>query len=111
MERAEKSRAPIQGIADRLAGYLVYFALGAAVLTFLITHNVRSAISVAIVAGACGIAAGTLTYGTPEVVDVRHVECLPVAFLLQPAVTAESRSEHPVAKAILKKGVKHGNLQ
>jgi heavy metal translocating P-type ATPase len=59
VERAEKSRAPIQKTADRLAGYLVYFALGAAVLTFLITHNVRSTISVVIVAGACGIAAGT----------------------------------------------------
>ena len=59
VERAEKSRAPIQGIADRLAGYLVYaFALGAAVLTFLITHNVRSTISVVIVAGACGIGGG-----------------------------------------------------
>jgi cation transport ATPase len=57
VERAEKSRAPIQGIADRLAGYLVYFALGAAALTFLVTHNVRSSISVVIVAGACGIAA------------------------------------------------------
>jgi heavy metal translocating P-type ATPase len=143
VERAEKSRAPIQGIADRLAGYLVYFALGAAALTFLITHNVRSTISVVIVAGACGIAAGTplailggigrsaqlgsiikgglyleslatidtilldktgtLTYGTPEVADVRPVEGVPVAFLLQAAMTAESRSEHPVAKAILKK--------
>ncbi len=41
----------------RGAGYLVYFALGAAVLTFIITHNVRSTISVVIVAGACGIAA------------------------------------------------------
>jgi heavy metal translocating P-type ATPase len=59
VERAEKSRAPIQKTADRLAGYLVYFALGAAVLTFLITRNVRSTISVVIVAGACGIAAGT----------------------------------------------------
>ncbi len=59
VERAEKSRAPIQKTADRLAGYLVYFALGAAVLTFLITHNIRSTISVVIVAGACGIAAGT----------------------------------------------------
>jgi heavy metal translocating P-type ATPase len=143
VERAEKSRAPIQGIADRLAGYLVYFALGAAALTFLITHNMRSTISVVIVAGACGIAAGTplailggigrsaqlgsiikgglylealaaidtilldktgtLTYGTPEVADVRPVEGVPVASLLQAAVTAESRSEHPVAKAILKK--------
>ena len=59
VERAEKSRAPIQKTADRLAGYLVYFALGAAVLTFVITHNIRSTISVIIVAGACGIAAGT----------------------------------------------------
>jgi heavy metal translocating P-type ATPase len=59
VERAEKSRAPIQGIADRLAGYLVYFALAAALMTFLITHNMRSTISVVIVAGACGIAAGT----------------------------------------------------
>ena len=59
VERAEKSRAPIQKTADRLAGYLVYFALGAAILTFFITHNVRSTISVIIVAGACGIAAGT----------------------------------------------------
>jgi len=40
--------------AVRLAGYLVYFALGAALLTFLITHNARSTISVIIVAGACG---------------------------------------------------------
>jgi heavy metal translocating P-type ATPase len=59
VENAEHSRAPIQKTADRLAGYLVYFALGAAVLTFLITHNLRSTISVIIVAGACGIAAGT----------------------------------------------------
>jgi heavy metal translocating P-type ATPase len=143
VERAEKSRAPIQGIADRLAGYLVYFALGAAALTFLITHNVRSTISVVIVAGACGIAAGTplailggigrsaqlgsiikgglylealatidtvlldktgtLTYGTPEVVGIHPVDGVPVACLLQAAVTAESRSEHPVAKATLKK--------
>ncbi|HTZ95806.1 MAG TPA: cation-translocating P-type ATPase [Terriglobales bacterium] len=59
VERAEGSRAPIQKTADRLAGYLVYFALGAAILTFAITRNARSTISVIIVAGACGIAAGT----------------------------------------------------
>src|SRR5215471_18746767 len=35
------SRAPVQRLADRLAGYLVYFALGAAALTYLITHNPR----------------------------------------------------------------------
>jgi len=59
VERAEKSRAPVQRLADRLAGYLVYFALGAAVLTYLITRDIYSTISVIIVAGACGIAAGT----------------------------------------------------
>jgi len=59
VERAERSRAPVQRLADRLAGYLVYFALGAAVLTYLITSDIRSTISVIIVAGACGIAAGT----------------------------------------------------
>ncbi|HEY6341908.1 MAG TPA: cation-translocating P-type ATPase [Bryobacteraceae bacterium] len=59
IERAERSRAPIEKIADRLAGYLVYFALGCAALTFWITRDARSTISVIVVAGACGIAAGT----------------------------------------------------
>src|SRR5262245_46680873 len=59
VEEAEKHQAPIQRIADRLAGYLVYFALGCALLTFILTRDARSTISVVIVAGACGIAAGT----------------------------------------------------
>jgi heavy metal translocating P-type ATPase len=59
VETAERSRAPVQRLADRMAGYLVYFALVAAVLTYLITSDIRSTISVVIVAGACGIAAGT----------------------------------------------------
>ncbi|MBO0863224.1 MAG: cadmium-translocating P-type ATPase [Chloracidobacterium sp.] len=59
VERAEKSRAPIQKTADRLAGYLVYFAIGCAALTMLITRDAHATISVVIVAGACGIAAGT----------------------------------------------------
>jgi heavy metal translocating P-type ATPase len=148
VERAEKSRAPIQGIADRLSGYLVYFALAAAALTFLITHNTRSTISVIIVAGACGIAAGTplailgsigraaqsgviikgglyleklaevntvlldktgtLTYGTPEVVDIRPADGISPASLLEAAAIAEARSEHPVAKAILTKASQMG---
>jgi len=59
VEEAERSRAPVQRLADRLAGYLVYFALGAATLTYVLTRDIRSTISVVIVAGACGIAAGT----------------------------------------------------
>ena len=148
VETAEKSRAPIQGIADRLAGYLVYFALGAAILTFLISHNIRSTISVVIVAGACGIAAGTplailgsigraaqqgaiikgglyleklgevdtvlldktgtLTYGTPELLDVRAASGTSATVLLRTAAIAESRSEHPIAKAILRKATQLG---
>jgi len=59
VERAERSRAPVQKTADRYAGYLVYFALGCAALTFALTRDARATISVIIVAGACGIAAGT----------------------------------------------------
>ena len=148
VERAEKSRAPIQGIADRLSGYLVYFALAAAAVTFLITHNMRSTISVVIVAGACGIAAGTplailgaigraaqdgaiikgglyleklaevdtilldktgtLTYGTPEVMEIRPASGVSEAYLLESAAIAECQSEHPVAKAIMDKASQMG---
>jgi Cd2+/Zn2+-exporting ATPase/Cu+-exporting ATPase len=59
VESAERSRAPVQKTADRYAGYLVYFALGCAAITFALTRDARSTISVIIVAGACGIAAGT----------------------------------------------------
>jgi heavy metal translocating P-type ATPase len=59
VEHAERSKAPVQKTADRYAGYLVYFALACAALTFAITRDARSTISVIIVAGACGIAAGT----------------------------------------------------
>src|SRR5581483_467388 len=38
VEQAEKSKAPVQRIADKLAAGLVYFALGAAVLTFIVTR-------------------------------------------------------------------------
>ena len=59
VESAERARAPIERLADRLAGYLVYVALAAAALTLAITHDIVATISVVIVAGACGIAAGT----------------------------------------------------
>lgn len=59
VEDAERARAPVQKTADRLAGYLVAFALGAALLTFLLTRDAVASISVIVVAGACGVAAGT----------------------------------------------------
>jgi len=150
VERAEHSRAPIQKTADRLAGYLVYFALGAAVLTFLITHNIRATISVVIVAGACGIAAGTplailgaigraarqgsiikggiylealghldtvfidktgtLTYGVPLVTEVNVASDISEQTILQAAAGAESDSEHPLGRAIVRFAEQHGIL-
>jgi len=108
----------------------------------------RSTISVIIVAGACGIAAGTplailgaigraaqqgaiikgglyleklaevdtilldktgtLTFGTPRLLDVHPAPEISAALLLKTAAMAESRSEHPVAKAILKKAIEMG---
>jgi Cd2+/Zn2+-exporting ATPase/Cu+-exporting ATPase len=143
VERAERSRAPIEKIADRLAGYLVYFALACAGLTFIITRDARSTISVIVVAGACGIAAGTplailgaigraaqkgviikggryleglsnanvvvldktgtLTLGTPEVVDVQAAEGFTPRDVVRIAAGAERFSEHPLAKAIAKR--------
>jgi Cd2+/Zn2+-exporting ATPase/Cu+-exporting ATPase len=152
VERAEQSRAPIQKTADRLAGYLVYFALACAALTFFITWVVRgsldsgvmtSTISVVIVAGACGIAAGTplavlgaigraarqgaiikgglylealgtvdtlvldktgtLTLGNPEVTGVHPCAGVPPESVVRAAAVAEARSEHPLAKAVLRK--------
>src|SRR5262249_10754694 len=59
VEEGERARGPVQRLADRLAGYVVSCALGAAALTCVITRDVRATIAVVIVAGACGIAAGT----------------------------------------------------
>jgi heavy metal translocating P-type ATPase len=143
VEHAEQSRAPVQKTADRLSGYLVYFALAAAVVTFLITHNIRSTIAVIIVAGACGIAAGTplailgaigraahqgaivkgglyletlsqvdtvildktgtLTFGDPQVAEIIPVPGVHSKDVIEAAAIAERPSEHPLAKAILKR--------
>jgi Cd2+/Zn2+-exporting ATPase/Cu+-exporting ATPase len=59
VEEAEHRKAPIQKISDRLAARLVEFAIGFSVVTFLLTRNPISALSVVVVAGACGVAAGT----------------------------------------------------
>lgn len=60
VEQAERSRAPVQRLADRLAGYIVYVALGFAAFEYWITNgDINSTIAVIVVAGACGVAAGT----------------------------------------------------
>jgi Cd2+/Zn2+-exporting ATPase/Cu+-exporting ATPase len=143
VETAERSRAPIQKTADRLSAYIVAFAIVCAVLTFLVTRNARATIAVVIVAGACGVAAGTplavlgaigraakagaiikgglfleqlwgaktvvldktgtLTFGRPEVTEVRPTDGVAADALLEAAAIAEGPSEHPIARAILER--------
>jgi heavy metal translocating P-type ATPase len=59
VERAEGSRAPVTRIADELAGYIIFVAIGVAAWTQWQFGDVDTSISVLIVAGACGVAAGT----------------------------------------------------
>jgi P-type Cu+ transporter len=140
IEEAEKSRAPIQKTADRLAARLVYLALAGAAITWLFTQNIVSAIAALIAAGACGVAAGTplailagigrvakegiivkggiyleqlakvdtvildktgtLTFGTPGVMNIETFNGFSKEEVLQLATSVEQHSEHPIAAAI-----------
>lgn len=59
VEQAQSTEPPAQRLADKLAAWLVYLALSSAVITYLITQDLKATIAVVVVAGACGIAAGT----------------------------------------------------
>jgi heavy metal translocating P-type ATPase len=59
VRQAQQSEPPVQRLADRLASWLVYLALGGAIITYLVTRDITSAIAVVVVAGACGVVAGT----------------------------------------------------
>lgn len=59
VEQTQSTEPPAQRLADKLAAWLVYLALSSAVITYLITHDLKATIAVVVVAGACGIAAGT----------------------------------------------------
>jgi Cd2+/Zn2+-exporting ATPase/Cu+-exporting ATPase len=149
VEKAEHSRAPIQKLADRLAAWLVYLAIASALVTLALTHNVRSTIAVVIVAGACGVAAGTplavlgaigraarggaivkggrymealgtidtvvldktgtLTFGEPYVLEVIPCPGVNPETVVEMAAIAERPSEHPLARAILKKAGQLGS--
>jgi heavy metal translocating P-type ATPase len=148
VEEAENKKAPIQKISDRLATYLVEFAIGFSIITFLLTRNLTSTISVIVVAGACGVAAGTplaivaimgkvakkgtivkggayiqemsridtvvidktgtLTLGQPTVESiVSFGDCKEIQ-VLEFASFVERHSNHPLARAILKKAEETG---
>ena len=58
---------------------------------------------------------GTITAGTPEITDIIPAEGISEAELLSFAATLESRSEHPLAKAIIRgaerEGIVPGNIE
>jgi cation transport ATPase len=142
VERTERRRAPIQKTVDRVAASVVYAALAAAVVTFVVTRDVRAMIAVIIVAGVRGVTAGTSLAvlgaigraarsgamikggvhlealwsidtvvldhtGTVPFGDVRVTTVYPVAGVsvrevVEAAVIAECRSEHPIGRAIIR---------
>jgi len=142
-EEADADKAPIVALADKWAGWLVFAALTAAVLTGLFTGQFMRAVTVLVVFCPCAfvlatptaVAAaignltrygvlvrtgdalqrlaeidsvafdktGTLTTGKPQVTAVRPLaESFDEASMLQLAASAESGSEHPLGKAIVK---------
>jgi Cu+-exporting ATPase len=148
---AQRSRAPIQAVADRISGWFVPLVVAIAVATFVIWslvgpeprfgHALLNAIAVLIIACPCALGlatpmsimvgtgrgahagvlvknaealqalekvdtlvidkTGTLTEGRPRLVAAEPLEPVSEADLLAAAAAVESRSEHPLARAVV----------
>ena len=150
VEDAQGSKAPVQRLADRIAGIFVPIVIGVAALTFVVWMLVgpsfslalQNFIAVMIIACPCALGlatptaivvgtgrgaelgvlikggesletvhrvttvafdkTGTLTQGTPTVADVMTFSDHREEDVLSIAATVESRSEHPLAQAIVR---------
>ena len=141
VQEAENRQAPMQRIADRCASWLVPVSLLTAVIAYLATQNIVTAVTILVVVCPCALVlatptavmaaigqatkhgviiksgealekmgkadtiafdkTGTLTYGRLDVSDVISVDpSVSEENLLFLAACAESRSEHPLGKAI-----------
>lgn len=148
---AQRSRAPIQAIADRVSGWFVPAILVIACVTFAVWmivgpeprfgHALLNAIAVLVIACPCALGlatpmsimvgtgrgaragvlvknaealqaldsvdtlvidkTGTLTQGKPKVIAIRTFGDASESQLLGLAAAVESRSEHPLARAIV----------
>lgn len=148
---AQRSRAPIQAVADRISGWFVPLVVLIAILAFVVWnligpepafgHALLNAIAVLIIACPCALGlatpmsvmvgtgrgahagvliknaealqalekvdtlvidkTGTLTEGRPKLVAVEPVAGLAEDALLAAAAAVESRSEHPLAHAVV----------
>ncbi|MEW5746375.1 MAG: cation-translocating P-type ATPase [Nitrospirota bacterium] len=148
VEEAESSKAKVQRVADRFAAYFTPAILAIAILVFVVTGNITTAIAVLVVACPCTVAiatplamvasmgkaarrgiiikggryleslaavdtlvmdkTGTLTLGDPVVTEVRGFAGCSNERILSYTAGAERYSEHPLAKAILKKASEMG---
>ena len=150
VEEAQNSKAPVQRLADVIAGVFVPIVIGIAVLTFVMwlafgsgfTMALQNFIAVMIIACPCALGlatptaivagmgrgaelgiliksgenlemahrittvvfdkTGTLTQGAPTVTDIITFEDYPESELLSIVAVLESRSEHPLADAIIR---------
>src|SRR5436190_4802848 len=148
---AQRTRAPIQKLADIVSGYFVPAVIGIAIITFIVwsivgpapamAYALVNAVSVLIIACPCALGlatpmsilvgvgrsaqagilvknaeaieitekvthlitdkTGTLTAGKPEVVSRVTDKGTSEHDLLQIAASLETRSEHPLARAIV----------
>ncbi|MDZ4698219.1 MAG: heavy metal translocating P-type ATPase [Rhodothermales bacterium] len=155
---AQGRKAPIQRLADVVAGVFVPIVLGIAVLTFILwsifgpepatAYALVVFVSVLIIACPCALGlatptaimvatgkaaehgllvkggdalealhrvdtvvldkTGTLTLGAPELTDVAPAGDWTAESLLRLAASAEQRSEHPVAHAIVRAAITQG---
>jgi Cu+-exporting ATPase len=149
--QAQRSRAPIQAVADRISGWFVPLVVAIAVATFVVWnlvgpeprfgHALLNAIAVLIIACPCALGlatpmsimvgtgrgahagvlvknaealqalekvdtlvidkTGTLTEGRPKLIAAEPLGDLGEAALIAAAAAVESRSEHPLARAIV----------
>ena len=142
VQDAENKQAPMQRIADRAASWLVPVALLIAILAYVFTGNIVTAVTVLVVFCPCALVlatptaimaaigqatkhgviiksgealekmgkvdmiafdkTGTLTYGRLDVSDmISFDETISETEMLSLAASAETRSEHPLGKAIV----------
>ncbi len=153
VSEAQRSRAPVQKLADTVAGYFVPVVVLVAVVAFVawaiygpppaLAYAVVNAVAVLIIACPCALGlatpmsimvgigkgaqhgiliknaeaietaekitylitdkTGTLTEGRPEVVDAFAAAETSVNELVRLAAAVETHSEHPLARAVIKR--------
>lgn len=89
VEEAEEKKAPMARIADKAASWLVPIALLIAVISFAVTKDIVRAVTVLVVFCPCA-----LVLATPTAIMAAIGQATKHA-------SAESYSEHPLAKAVV----------